>query len=177
MGRGVQKNGKKPVSISTDGKREAWMKKRAKHFDGASKYNVRERAWIIMTDTKDLGMIDKQLVVDQDGENVYRLVHLIGKDGIPMQDNGYVRVLSTTFLREQYCAILPDEWQEKLDAWLKTSITEDKLKEDEHGFVFPTLECKPCNLKVPGWERLSPAALKKRREDNIRQLVGQFFKF
>lgn len=175
MGRGVQSNGKKPVSITTEGKRNAWMKKRAKHFGGASSYNVKERAWIIMTETKDLGMIDKQLAVDQDGENVYRLVHLIGKDGVPMSDHGSVRLLSTTFLREQYCAILPDEWQEKLDVWLKTSITEDVLEEDKHGFRFPKLKCKPLTLKVPGWERLSAAALKKRREDNIRQLVGQFF--
>lgn len=168
--------------FKTEEEREKWHKKSDQRFwinQSYQHYKPEHRLWVITTLTKDLAMVDSQMVIDKDGDKVYRTVFMINKDGTPCLDHGFLRCFDTHYLRAEHVEPVSDAYQKKLDDWVK-SMKECVMKESDPipgmgcGMRYETVEYKPCRMRIPGWERLSKKDLEKRREDNIRSMMGMF---
>jgi hypothetical protein len=117
------------------------------------------RLWAILTETKDLAMLDAESIIDGDGDEVYRVIHSVGHDGMPSQDGwGGIRYFTTMFIHARFVSPVSDELQKKLDTWIATR------REDANGFRSRVMEIEPCEVKVPGWERVSAKVLEKRKK-------------
>lgn len=79
---------KKPVDISTDAKREKWLEKSNKRRNKVE--------WVTLTASLDLVAIDPELLLDQDGDRVYRQVYFVTKDGLPTEKSGYAKTYDSS---------------------------------------------------------------------------------
>lgn len=150
------------VDISTQQKRERWLQNSNAH--------PKRRQWVILTDSADIALIDSQLLRNSDGDQVYRLVHLLNKDGTIKSQWGSVRSFSEIFLHRQVCAPLPAPTCVQLAAWLDT-IEEDALQEDPRtGIRDRVVKQAPISFAVPGWKKVSTKEMIENKVVNMMQM-------
>jgi hypothetical protein len=173
MGRGVQKV-RKVIDVSTPKKLKVWEKKVNRRFWSGNGTVIvpKFRQWVILGESKDLAMVHKELLKDSDGDQVYKLAILINKDGTPTTQHGFIRSYDTIFIKSAFALPIPEETQKQIDAWIGTA-REDVLREDpKTGFRDTIVEIEPLAIDIPGWERLTEKALKARRMQNIKSMMG-----
>ncbi len=157
---------KKPVNISTDAKREKWLEKSDKRRNKVE--------WVTLTGSLDLVAIDPELLLDQDGDRVYRQVYFVTKDGLPTEKWGFAKTYDNTFLHERFIGRIPQDVQKKIHKWFETRTEDVQYTDERTGMVFGRLEIKPLKVNVPGWERLTKKEYKKHREESIQSTAALF---
>ena len=160
----------KPKVCNTAKQRIAWFEKRDRLFDNPHAINPTQRAWAILTETHDLVMLDRKPFVDEDGDDMVRIVYRVDKDGTLSEDHGHPRVSSMS-ARAKYVQYLSKDWNTKLDAWVQRYTTEDA---EEHGFVYKVMVLKPWTRALPGWERYTAKKMKKAKEQSIQNIMAMF---
>lgn len=169
--------------LNNEKERKTWLKKSDAKFwiDYSFKnYDPKHRLWVITTITNDLQMIDSELLIDPDGDKVYRTVFKINKDGTPSLDHGYLKCYDSYYLRAEHVKPVSETYQKKLDDWVK-SMKECVTKEGKpmkelggRGMIYETVEYKPCSMRIPGWERISKKELEKRQKETIKAMSSMF---
>ena len=163
--------------FKTASQREKWQSKRDKKFwiNGTyQKYNPKDRLWVLLTLSKDIAMVDKEKFIDEDGDELYRVVFQVNKDGTPTTDHGFLRCFKNNYVKSQYVEPVSEAYQKKLDDWVRSMKECVEKKDPKIGFIYDTLEYTPLRLRIPGWERMSKKDLQKCREQNIKNMMGLF---
>lgn len=172
MGRTKQTIRRKLVDFSTPKKREAWNKSLQGMYwkDFRTQYKAKDRLWVTTTLTQDLYMVNPSILKDEDGDEVYKVIFVIEKDGRPKSEHGNIRSFDSLYIPTKNVRAISDEHATQVDKWLAT-VKEDVVKENERGWRFSTIVIEPLKLDIPGWERLSESELKQRQTANIRALI------
>lgn len=138
---------KKPLVLNTHEKRKKWLNKRSKFYwsnDSYLNYKPKDRIWGVELLTSNIVMLDPQLIIDEDEDEVYRLLFQVKPDGSIAEDNGYPRFFKTCFSKAKYVIRLTPEQEKELDIWFK-SIKEDVLCEKD-GWNFTKLQYQPLDV-------------------------------
>jgi hypothetical protein len=167
MGRKVQTARR----FKTSAARDKWA---AKKPWALREYLPKNRQWAVLTGTRDLVMVDKEKIVDWDGDELYRIVYAVDHMGRPSVDHGFVRVHESSYARAAFVAPIADEaTQTALDAWVR-SAKEDVPQESAEGFRYATCQIEPCPVAVPGWERITKEENAERTARFIEKMVARF---
>lgn len=164
--------------FSSAKERFEWREKTSdRKFQSVATYKAKDRLWVVTKQpVGNLQMVDKELIVDEDGDRVYRVVHMIGKTGEAIQKYGFVRRIEKHVLPENQVGSIVDEaTSKKLDAWLKSAKEDVETTDHKTGMVLRRLDLKPCNVHVPGWNRITKAEAKRNLERNIRTMLNIMF--
>jgi len=138
-----------PVVIKNQKQREKWLAKRNQLFwknESFLGYKPKDRMWCVLTLTRNIAMLDPQLIIDEDGDEVYRMVFKVLDDGNIATDWGFARTFDRYYPKKQYVHRLSPQQELKLDKWFK-SMKEDVQRERPDGWRYTTVEHTPLDVE------------------------------
>lgn len=166
-----------PLLLDSSEKRERWLAQRASRYwknDSCMNYKPEDRMWVRITATNHLAMLDPQLIIDENGLLIHRLIYQINADGTINNDHGYPKIYRNIFPKTQFVERLSPKKEAELDQWFK-SIQECIIKTESNGFKFLTMEYTPLDLSkyVENVHTLTQQELLNNMRANLMHLLSK----
>lgn len=140
--------GRAKLSFKSKKAMQTWQKKKSDpRWNDIKSYDPKKRLWVKMLGGG-VAMVDSEKFIDHEGEELYRLVHMVSASGSPSIQYGAIRVFYENMLRVDKSPVIDEETSVKLDKWLKSAKENVKVICD-NGWVDVTCKIKPCTIKIP----------------------------
>jgi hypothetical protein len=172
MGR-AKLNTKKPkkLSFKTKEAMHAWQTKKSNpRWNDLKDYNPKHRLWVNMIGGG-VAMVDAESYTDHDGDEMYRMVYLIGPSGRPSIEYGQIRVFLEHGLKCAISPVIDPDTSVALDQWIK-SAKEDVPVTLKDGWNDRICQIEPCRVKGLQW--ISQEKVQDNLKKNISEMTRMF---